>query len=156
MILAYLLILHFIADFLLQSREMGKNKSSNNTYLFKHISIIFFVILIGLIPFLGLKLAFVVAFYNALIHAIIDKFIWNAYKLYAYKQIMKAIRQEYRDTFGENTCQDDKSLEVTASESYQKRIRNWQYWEDHWFYTTIGLDQLLHALTLTVLVGLLL
>ena len=28
---------------------------------------------------------------------------------------------------------------------------NWKYWEDHWFYTTIGFDQLLHVLTIILL-----
>lgn len=30
---------------------------------------------------------------------------------------------------------------------------DFHYWEDHWFYTTIGFDQLLHGATLILLVG---
>lgn len=141
MILAYMFILHFIADFLLQSREMGKNKSSNYTYLFKHISIIFAVIFIGLIPFLGLKLAFVFAFYNALVHMIIDKFIWNIYKLMVYKSFL-------RDFIKTGQSNKDEYIAI--------RTDKFKFYEDHWFYATIGFDQLLHALTLIALAGLLL
>lgn len=111
LILAF--ITHFIADFLLQSREMGKNKSSNYKFLSQHIGIIF----VCFLPF-GLKFAAA----NALIHAIIDKNIWNLYKLYV----------------------------VSLYESERDAAYH-EYWEDHWFYATIGFDQLLHALTLIVL-----
>lgn len=141
-------ILHFIADFLLQSREMGKNKSSNYTYLFKHISIIFAVIFVALIPFLGLKLAFVFAFYNALVHMIIDKFIWNIYKYSAHIRIINQLNDEHYPT----NSMDHSGYAL----DYEYKVKSWKYYEDHWFYATIGFDQLLHALTLIAIAGLLL
>ena len=35
----------------------------------------------------------------------------------------------------------------------QENIKNYKYWEDHWFYTTIGFDQLLHSATIILLLG---
>lgn len=65
------LIVHFIADFLLQSREMGKRKSSESKYLLAHLAIQF-----ACFALFGLKFAF----YNALVHGIIDWNIWRIYK----------------------------------------------------------------------------
>lgn len=144
-------ILHFIADFLLQSREMGKNKSSNYTYLFKHISIIFAVIFVALIPFLGLKLAFIFSLSNALIHAVIDKFIWNFYKAFV---VWKMKRDSFRWTWMNGNL--NIPHEVRAAEKLKELESEFKFYEDHWFYATIGFDQLLHALTLIILAGLLL
>jgi hypothetical protein len=103
------LITHFIADFICQSRKMGKYKSSSIYWLSAHILIIFSLFT----PF-GLKFAIK----NALIHMLIDGTIWNGYKL--------------------SVKLRDKN--ATAS--------TWKYWKDHWFYVTIGFDQLLHVLTI--------
>jgi hypothetical protein len=71
----YLLILtHFVADFLLQTRRMGKEKSENEKVLFMHGAIIFTCFL----PF-GWKLSLA----NVLIHMVIDWNIWRIYKRYA-------------------------------------------------------------------------
>ena len=50
MIMCWLLVLHFVADFLLQSREMGKNKSSKFSVLLAHLAIQYFVIAFGMLP----------------------------------------------------------------------------------------------------------
>lgn len=112
--LALAFVIHFVADFLLQSREMGKKKSSDYSYLAMHLSIQFLCFL----PFFGFKFAL----YNALIHGVIDKNIWNLYKVSVYLRDKKATPE------------------------------TWKYYDDHWFYSTIGLDQLLHALTIIYLV----
>ena len=65
-----IIILHFIADFLCQTREMGLRKYSSNLILFKHIaaySTVFFVASF-LTPAFGLM--FVVV--NGLAHTITD------------------------------------------------------------------------------------
>ena len=116
--LIFAIILHFISDFLLQSREVAKNKSSSWKHLGKHIGIIF----VCFLPF-GLKISAA----NAIVHGVIDKFIWNLYKYNVMKRISK----------------DKKHLLIDQLEAKA----NWKYWEDHWFYATIGLDQLLHTLS---------
>ena len=49
---------------------------------------------------------------------IIDASIWNIYKWSVYLRDKTATKE------------------------------NWKYWEDSWFYTTIGFDQLLHGITI--------
>lgn len=120
-----LFFLHFIADFLLQSREMGKNKSSNWGWLFAHLVIQFLVFL----PFAGGYFALA----NAMIHGIIDRNIWSLYKKLC----------EFR-------MEEDESFSLGAF-SQMRENEEFEYWEDHWFYVTIGLDQFLHAATLIFL-----
>ena len=162
--LVWLMVLHFIADFILQSREMGKKKSSEPKWLLKHLGIQLGVMFIGLaIPLffntmdtitaacpgcytdaqvlgtssiVALIVAFRIAFLNALIHGLIDWNIWKLYKISAYLRIKKEAKE---GNFG---------LAWIAESG-----KNWQYWEDHWFYTTIGFDQLLHVSTLLLLAG---
>lgn len=107
------LITHFVADFILQRREVGQKKSSSPRHLAEHIAIIF----VCFLPF-GLQFAL----YNALIHAVIDASIWNLYKVVV------------------------KIMHPGADHTYK-------YWTDHKFYATIGLDQLLHTLTIVYLSG---
>lgn len=122
--LIYLMVLHFVADFLLQSREMGKKKSSEFVWLLRHLLIQGCVMYAGLTPFLWMGLSgpkyLLFPLMNLVIHGIIDWNIWNLYKYSAFKRGAKA----------------DGS---------------WQYWEDHLFYVTIGFDQLLHSITIIVL-----
>lgn len=135
----YLMILHFIADFLLQSREMGKKKSSEFLWLLKHLGIQYTIMIIGLTPcfFLNLISAhklLALCILNTIIHGVIDWNIWNVYK---YSVKIRLINH-YKDT--------------GVHENHIKKAgSNWEYWEDHWFYTTIGFDQLLHASTLVIL-----
>lgn len=119
-LLVYLYALHFVADFLLQSREMATKKSSDINVLFNHCAIQYWTIILGLCPFLGFGRACVVSASNALIHGLIDWHIWKGYKWSVAKR------------------------DPTATPA------TWKYWEDHWFYTTIGFDQFLHISTLTL------
>lgn len=125
----YYLFLHLVADFFLQSREMGRKKSTNSYWLSRHIMIIYLVFLIG-------TLDWKFALTNALIHAVIDASIWKLYAFSAWKR---------RKTVGSNvfpsTKRDDKNV----------MKREWRYWEDHWFYTTVGIDQFLHGATILLL-----
>lgn len=152
--LIWCMVLHFIADFLLQSREMGQKKSSELSWLLKHLAIQTGIIFIGLAPFVGLIIALKFALLNSVVHGVIDWNVWKFYKLSAHKRIIKEIRAEYLKKFGEPTWLDDQSIiEVGAPEMYKEKVTNWKYWEDHWFYTTIGFDQLLHTATLIILAG---
>ncbi len=66
------LVLHFISDFLLQTRKIAQKKSSDYLALFLHCIIVFVVFW----PFFGIKFAAL----NAFIHAVIDRNVWNIYK----------------------------------------------------------------------------
>lgn len=118
-ILIWMVVLHFISDFLLQSREMGQKKSSELKWLLKHICIIFSVFLVGLITVYSAFLKF--SLLNAIIHMVIDANTWKFYKLSVIKRNPTATTE------------------------------TWKYWNDPWFYHTIGLDQTLHILTIIVL-----
>ena len=65
------MVMHFIADFVLQRRWVATNKSSNWLALGEHILIVFLCFL----PF-----GFTFSLLNALVHMVIDKTIWNVYK----------------------------------------------------------------------------
>ncbi len=131
--LTLLFVLHFIADFPLQSREMGQKKSSELSWLGKHLEIQFVVSMAVLtITFLLGYSSMTLLIYpvlNTLVHGIIDWNIWKAYKWSVYYRLSK---------------QD-------SGYSIELRGREWKYWEDHLFYTTIGFDQLLHGLTIIFL-----
>lgn len=120
-----LFFLHFLADFILQPREMGKKKSSDFRWLFGHLAIQFLVFL----PFVGWRLSAM----NALVHGLIDKNIWNLYKVSVLYRV-----------FPKSMPWKERPGNLSA---------NYRYWEDHWFYVTIGLDQFLHAVTLIYLFG---
>ena len=126
MIFVYLFFLHFLADFVLQPREMGRKKSSNFKYLGIHIAIQIIVFTLGLWPILGLKVALLIALGNGVIHGIIDAVIWKGYAWSVW------LRRRDKNITKEN-------LKVT-----------WKYWDDHFFYLTIGLDQFLHISTIII------
>jgi len=126
--IALLLVIHFVADFLLQSREMGKKKSSDPHYLFQHLAIQYACFMVVLLPFAEHPVYFALA--NAALHGIIDWNIWRLYKAAAYMRIKK---------YPQHPLLTNNQAEP------------WKFWEDHWFYATIGFDQLLHGLTLVLL-----
>lgn len=125
-VLGCLFIFHYIADFVLQSREMGTKKSQDLNWLGGHLFVQFWVFFFGLMYQFHIN-AFYFASINMLIHGVIDWYIWRGYKYTVYYRLKR-----------------DNKLDTAAQ---------WQYWQDHLFYTTIGLDQLLHGLTLIVLAG---
>jgi len=69
-VLAWMCVLHFVADGLLQSRKMGKNKSSDPEVLCQHVSIIFFVLFSGLLFLVPVKIALEVGAVNAFVHGL--------------------------------------------------------------------------------------
>lgn len=137
-ILVYMFFLHFLADFVLQSREMGKKKSENVRMLGLHLLIQFCVMFMGLGIVTHVTTAMLIASSNAVVHGVIDWNIWRLYKVSAHYRIIKDFPSS-----------GAKSLE----DYYNKRVADWTYWEDHLFYTTIGADQLAHIATLTLLAG---
>ncbi len=91
MILAWCFILHFIADFLLQSREVATNKSSNINYLLTHCGILGVVFILGLYSFIGFN-AIILACLNTIIHGAIDWNIWKVYKYFRRKEDIKTFK----------------------------------------------------------------
>jgi hypothetical protein len=144
-LLVYLFFLHFVADFLLQSREMGKNKSSNWTYLAGHLLIQFSVVVLGTVAVIGIEKAMALSFINAAVHGVIDWHIWRGYKVLAHYRLLKQAAVDATNMPNWNI-----PYETRKGECYAKRLKEFQYWEDHWFYATIGLDQFLHMTTLVV------
>lgn len=119
-------VLHFVADFLLQSREMGRNKSKQIGWLAIHLAIQAVVFSFGLSMVIGIKSATWFAVINTAIHGLID---WNIWRLYVKSVIWRRSR--------------DGSFKLVDNQ--------YPYWEDPVFYATIGFDQMLHFLTLAVL-----
>lgn len=141
-LIVYMLFLHFIADFVLQSRKMGKEKSNSFGYLFGHIMIQFGVMFIGLLFKLNMLQAYQISGLNALIHGIID---WNIWKLYKRRVIQKV---KNSDLFAHDMYGLTKHGENILSQ--------YEYWNDHGFYLTIGFDQFLHSATILLVVYLIL
>jgi len=133
--IAKLLVLHYIADFLLQPREMGQKKSSEPKWLLAHLAIQFAIFA----PFTSAWFALA----NCAVHGVIDWYIWRGYKLTAYYRIRKDVIAKY----GSWTQPPEEDVNIKAG------IASWQYWTDKIFYDTIGFDQLLHGLTLVTLAG---
>jgi len=133
MVVAKLLILHFIADFLLQPREMGAKKSSDWRWLAAHLAIQFIVFA----PFTSILFSLA----NCLIHGVIDGTLWNGYKWLVGKRIYDQDGNPWVP--GVSQGKPHHSLFSDSGE--------WRFWLDHWFFATIGLDQLLHGLTLVFL-----
>ena len=117
----YLLFLHFLGDFFLQTRRIALTKSIFLSSLLIHLITLSTVFIIGLWFFVPhTKLLYFVAG-NAAIHGLIDWFIWKLYKA--------SIKYRY----------------------YAKVPIEFKYYEDRWFYNTIAVDQFLHISTLIVL-----
>lgn len=116
-----LLVVNYIADFVLQSRDMAKFKSIFPKWLFYHVAIIFVVLFIPVLKLTHFNLldTFLFCLTNSIIHASIDWNIWRIYKNTRYPTLV--------DIHGPGAI---------------------KYWEDPWFYHTIGFDQLLHITTL--------
>lgn len=119
-----LFTLHLIADFFLQSRRIANSKSSDPYALLEHIGIIFIVFL----PFTSMQFNLL----NCAIHALID---WNIWKFYKYYVVTKM-------GLNGKTENDPEVVELK---------KTWKFWEDSAFYSTIGIDQYLHMVTLYLL-----
>lgn len=130
--LIVLFILHYLADFRFQSREMGKRKSEDFSVLVQHAVIIFSVFfLFGTLTF-NTSLILFSSIY-AIIHGLQDWFMWRGYKLL----VKRKIARENFDGDMNNTWMGEE-------------LKIFKYWEDPKFYDTIGLDQTLHFITIVL------
>ena len=134
----WLFLSHFFFDFICQSRDMGKKKSENFVYLFAHTFIIFIGVGIGAYYVFdkSFEKALMFGFYNAVTHCVIDGLIWRFYKIF------KIIGLVGPDGFMEYLVDKKNTQKIEEFKS------NFKYWEDPWFYSTIGFDQFLHFSTI--------
>ena len=63
-IIIWIVVVHFVADYLLQTEWMGVNKSSSLTALGSHIAIYTVVLMLAIDPVWGL--------FNGIVHGVID------------------------------------------------------------------------------------
>lgn len=85
--IAKLLCLHFLADFILQPREMGKKKSQEPKWLAGHLAIQFLIFSV-----VGWKFALA----NAAVHGVIDWNLWRFYKLSVIKRFPDATAENFK------------------------------------------------------------
>jgi hypothetical protein len=121
---------------------MGKKKSEDFNMLLKHMAWIFvsFIFLgqfavdddLSLIRF---------TFAYTLLHGIQDWFMWRSYKW--------TVKYRLKKEWGKHLY---KFLTIEPETWFDRKVKTYKYWEDSKFYDTIGLDQLLHFITITLLV----
>lgn len=155
-----LFIFHFLADWVLQSVEMGRQKSNKFNVLLQHIGVHFLVFFFGGLLFFSPWLSLAVSSVNALIHGVIDWYIWRGYKLSVFFRRKKLIPQEKYDEWGYSpedlTLEDYKEMiknkDFTQDTEEMKYLKSeFKFWEDHWFSMTLGFDQLLHCITIAAI-----
>jgi hypothetical protein len=115
-----IVLLHFIGDFVLQPRSIATNKSSSLKHLGYHMLILQTTFMVGIWHYTGQQFTGDPAgfvFCNSMAHGVTDYFTWRFYKLTVYLRDRQATKE------------------------------TWKYWEDWWFYTTIGIDQAIHMAT---------
>lgn len=132
-----------MGDFLLQDRETALNKSKSFKYLGQHLFAIFCCIAATGLG-LGMPAVYLAGCY-IVVHGIQDWYIWNGYKYLVMRRIL-------------NKVKTIPNLTQVAKETYiqQKSIvfeMEKEYAEDKVFYDTIGLDRLLHVITIVILYG---
>lgn len=79
-----IIAIHWIADFVLQSDWMAKNKSSNNKALISHVSVYTITLLVFSLVFLPVEYAYIWALINGVLHLGVDyvtsrinTYLWN-------------------------------------------------------------------------------
>lgn len=165
--IAYVFFLHFLADWALQSKYMSRNKSIKANVLLGHTSIHFIVFTIGMLLLMPFKSALIFSLANAVIHAIIDWYLWRVYKVSVFLRRKFLIPEE---KWAEWNIEAPKHLEFTqllsmirnydftkqstAEIEYLKK--EFKYWDDFWFGFMLGLDQFFHAFTLAIIIGVML
>lgn len=168
--LAYIFLLHFIADWALQSKEMSRNKSLKLSVLLQHASIHLAVFSIGLLFVTSLKLALMFALANAVVHAFVDWYIWRGYKI---SVILRAhllipvekwkewgVMDKPKRVIGFLTGYSAAVKFFNSTELGQKimnyLVTEFKYWDDYIFGFMLGFDQFLHAATLVIIFALIL
>ena len=162
--ISYIFLLHFIADWALQPKEMSRQKSNKLKVLTQHVSIHFVVFLVGCTLIMPLTKAFIFSLANALLHGVVDWYLWRTYKLLVFFRRDKLIPEEKYKEWGfvpkVLTLKDYKrmlkSQDFNSNSEEMKYLKTeFKFWDDYWFSFMLGLDQLLHAASLVVILALL-
>lgn len=164
--LAYLFVLHFIADWALQGKEMSRNKSLKIKVLLQHASIHLGVFSIGLLVITSLKSALMFALVNAAVHALVDWYLWRGYKISVVLRKHILIPKEKWEEWGLVPKRYVRLLQgfdahvqeltstVHGSKIIQYLMTEFKYWDDYLFGFMLGFDQMLHAVSILVIYGL--
>lgn len=160
--LAYIFLLHFLADWAFQSKYMSRNKSNKLSVLLQHAMIHLMVFFFGCMLFMTPANALLFAFLNASVHAVIDWYLWRFYKVSVYYRRHKLIPEEKYKEWGVS-CDDMslkefwtmiKSKDLDKDTEEMKYLKNeFKYWDDYWFGFMLGFDQMAHAVTIVLIVS---
>lgn len=170
--LAWIFVLHFLADWLLQSKYMSHNKSSKLEVLLQHASIHLAVFFIGLILITSFQSALMFALANAVVHGFVDWYLWRFYKISVIIRKRVLIPKEKWEEWGVSPKELNLSsaimgfmlgfksqLDELTMTSHGKKImeyftKEFKYWDDAMFINMLGFDQMVHAVCLVIIFGL--
>lgn len=127
-----LLALHFVADFLLQTDWMGSNKSKEWNALSWHVIIYATVISVGMVAWLRIDTL------NSAAHA------------WAYWWLVTAITHGITDAITSRITGWLWRRQLSAAPRAYGRFNVIDQPPVHWFFATIGFDQLIHFTTLAL------
>lgn len=154
MILLTAITAHLIGDFFLQGREIAKQKSENLKALGQHVLTVSLVMYCFImIVSLDFYYAATFALLNGIAHGLIDWNIWKGYKAHAIIKIKKAAQEEAKRVKLTLVGKSKSQVQGEKFDILLKAKQNFKFWEDHWFYVTIGIDQWLHMVTIIILWG---
>ena len=160
--IAYVFLLHFIADWALQPKEMSRQKSNKFLVLLQHAGVHLVVFFFGALIILNPAQALMFSAANAAVHAIIDWYLWRVYKLSVFYRREKLIPAEKYIEWGitpKELDYDDykemlKNQDFTKDTPEMKYLKeDFKFWDDYWFGFMLGFDQFLHAATLAMVIA---
>ena len=130
---------------------MGKQKSEKFEVLLEHVMINLCITGLFLVPFVGFEKAAIFSFLNGLFHGIIDWNIWKFYKASALRRIKEEAQVLAKKRHLTLVGKSKEQVYMDKVGILMEARSNFKFWEDHWFYVTIGLDQFLHTVTIVIL-----
>ena len=157
--IASVFVMHFIADWALQPRKMGKEKSTKFSVLLQHASVHLLVFFVGALIYLSPASALMFSAANAAVHSIIDWYLWRFYKLSVYYRRHSIIPKEKYDEWNidvKDLPYNDyidmlKNKDIMKDSEDMKWLKTeFKFWEDYWFGFTVGFDQMLHATHISI------
>lgn len=165
--LALIFILHFIADWALQSKYMSRNKSLNIKVLLQHASIHLAVFAIGLLLITTPTLALMFSLVNAVVHAFVDWYLWRAYKVSVILRAHIIIPKEKWEEWGVPSPKPlfypivgfGKAVKFLTASLLGEKVMSYlttefKYWDDYLFGFMLGFDQMLHGISLVIIFAL--